>query len=702
MKTRISKISIQISLFAVVFYTLLFQSAAVWAQPGPNGDLPENMVIFVDRSINLPITERNIVRSDLNGANLDTLAVQFGEAVNLSYIVATNEYMAFDPNRSRIIRIHPDFSGYTLVRDRITEVVLALDYDTERDRYFYSRFGATPATRGMFYFDGPNGDPQQFDNRESRHIMFHADSNAVYYAIDGTGIVKHQFDRDERSVLIPFNNATRGMHLDTQRNELYIVHSNNLYRFNLNTSGAQAEEVMFLGFGVNMNLSVSMNDSEQILYASATSGWSVNIIYEIPLNDLDSEVEFSIPFTNQVQELHYNPVRNELVVTDLRDASLLPSYLKGYDLDRKITRNYTLISLIDVAVDPEAGIIYGLDNTHLGIFDSGSTTSVLFKMDIHGGNREILYEFNHPQREIKLDPVNNRLLILGFGDKFDEMNIWSYDLDGPRDQIPEVRLNFDSSQFQTGRVLYFDADYERDIVFVNLRDEGIFACPAEEDCEMIKEQPQVSGAYEMGRLAYNPDDEVLYFFVYEMSGISITHRIEYVSYDGTNSGTLYELPWFIDAFEYDRTMGKLVWSLITPAQDYTLRYLDPNAAGTLQSRIFFSGRDIRGMGFVIGNPSSVSVDGEGIDLPVHASLMQNYPNPFNPSTSIRFELPESSEVRLAVYDLTGRLVQVLEQGHRAAGVHTVSFDAGSLASGVYLYRLETPGFSQTMKMTLIK
>lgn len=83
-------------------------------------------------------------------------------------------------------------------------------------------------------------------------------------------------------------------------------------------------------------------------------------------------------------------------------------------------------------------------------------------------------------------------------------------------------------------------------------------------------------------------------------------------------------------------------------------------------------------------------------------LFQNYPNPFNPATTIRFELPASSEVRLDVYDLMGRRVQTLVNNTLAAGLHSVSFDASNLASGAYIYRLQAGAFQQNRVMTLMK
>lgn len=90
------------------------------------------------------------------------------------------------------------------------------------------------------------------------------------------------------------------------------------------------------------------------------------------------------------------------------------------------------------------------------------------------------------------------------------------------------------------------------------------------------------------------------------------------------------------------------------------------------------------------------------DLPSIIELFQNYPNPFNPSTHLSFSLPESEAVRLVIYDLLGREIEVLVQEKLPAGHHQYTFDASSLASGVYLYRLESSKGIHTKKMTLIK
>lgn len=102
--------------------------------------------------------------------------------------------------------------------------------------------------------------------------------------------------------------------------------------------------------------------------------------------------------------------------------------------------------------------------------------------------------------------------------------------------------------------------------------------------------------------------------------------------------------------------------------------------------------------------TSRSVDTEEVvsELPNGYALEQNYPNPFNPTTSIAFSLPQSAQVNLTVYDVLGRRVATLVNGQLAAGQHQVQFEASSLPSGMYLYRLSTPAGSMTQKMMLLK
>jgi glucuronoarabinoxylan endo-1,4-beta-xylanase len=83
-------------------------------------------------------------------------------------------------------------------------------------------------------------------------------------------------------------------------------------------------------------------------------------------------------------------------------------------------------------------------------------------------------------------------------------------------------------------------------------------------------------------------------------------------------------------------------------------------------------------------------------------LYQNYPNPFNPSTTIKYELPRTSQVNLSVFDILGREVSLLVNDKRDAGVYEVKFDGSNLASGVYVYRLMAGGVVQSRKLMILK
>ncbi|MEP0861742.1 MAG: T9SS type A sorting domain-containing protein [Ignavibacterium sp.] len=91
-----------------------------------------------------------------------------------------------------------------------------------------------------------------------------------------------------------------------------------------------------------------------------------------------------------------------------------------------------------------------------------------------------------------------------------------------------------------------------------------------------------------------------------------------------------------------------------------------------------------------------------VTSPAKFELAQNYPNPFNPTTAISYTIPQSGNVKLAVYNLLGQEVAVLVNDFREAGTYDVEFNASNLNSGVYLYKLEANGLTFTKKMTLLK
>ena len=105
---------------------------------------------------------------------------------------------------------------------------------------------------------------------------------------------------------------------------------------------------------------------------------------------------------------------------------------------------------------------------------------------------------------------------------------------------------------------------------------------------------------------------------------------------------------------------------------------------------------------LILNRGEVTSNEELGGLPRTFDLEQNYPNPFNPTTQINYAVPEQSDVQIEVYNVIGRRVATLVNREMAPGNYTVNFDASSLSSGMYFYRLKAGSTLLTKKMTLIK
>jgi hypothetical protein len=101
------------------------------------------------------------------------------------------------------------------------------------------------------------------------------------------------------------------------------------------------------------------------------------------------------------------------------------------------------------------------------------------------------------------------------------------------------------------------------------------------------------------------------------------------------------------------------------------------------------------------------------ELPSSMKIWQNYPNPFNPTTTISFEIAETSkglktfEIYLRIYDVTGKLVKTLIDDELKSGYHSVIWDGkdergNSVESGIYIYKLQADNYTETRRMTLLR
>jgi hypothetical protein len=190
--------------------------------------------------------------------------------------------------------------------------------------------------------------------------------------------------------------------------------------------------------------------------------------------------------------------------------------------------------------------------------------------------------------------------------------------------------------------------------------------------------------------------------------------VEFTSFTGAFVGNNVELKWTTATelnnrgFEIQRSANGSPFATVafvegkgttTEIQQYS--YTDRN----VESRINYGYR-LKQIDYN-GNLEYSSVVNVGFTLPLEFVLEQNYPNPFNPSTSIAYSVPVKSDVTLEVYNLIGQKITTLVQGEVEAGKHTATFNASSMSSGLYLFKLTATGengaqFTSSKKMTLLK
>ncbi len=170
---------------------------------------------------------------------------------------------------------------------------------------------------------------------------------------------------------------------------------------------------------------------------------------------------------------------------------------------------------------------------------------------------------------------------------------------------------------------------------------------------------------------------------------------------------VYELTWSggdykqAKSYQLEKSVNNSDFQEVGSAQadnSYEKKYSLFDARDASADIIYYRIKQVNTDGSVVYS-SQVKI-GQGITEPF--IVEQNYPNPFNPRTSIVVDLLEDSDVEIIIYNLEGKEISKLFKGFLTKGNHKFSFDASELSSGVYLYKVSTPDYSDTKKMILTK
>lgn len=193
---------------------------------------------------------------------------------------------------------------------------------------------------------------------------------------------------------------------------------------------------------------------------------------------------------------------------------------------------------------------------------------------------------------------------------------------------------------------------------------------------------------------------------------STDYGLNWVTFTAPGTGTAFSFVSALSRFWYAR--GSSIYISTDNGSNFALDYTAP--AGTVYHISMFYNATVNPgamiwYGYAVRSNGGISryyyeiitgINPISNEIPKEYKLYQNYPNPFNPSTKIDYAISKSGFVSLKVYDILGREISTVVNEHKDAGYYSVTFDGSQLSSGVYFYRLESNGFSDTKRMIIMK
>lgn len=379
--------------------------------------------------------------------------------------------------------------------------------------------------------------------------------------------------------------------------------------------------------------------------------WELNedtVIAEVPVMWAAEYYGYSYdPFSSNYVEgyfvIYLDIVTGEIIYSDSEIYG--DSFSSHITFDEAVDLADSLINALPNEVDVMGGITH-YTNISITFKEAKKKVSDSFKAKVTA-----VMEDNGPLPAITIQPD-------GYAYSWE---IYLYD--GTKDSV--IVLNVTEFDVFISEILG-EEDIEEDVVFSDMMPLPFTHIDSDSAAKLIDAE---------GALAFRTSMEESDLDWYWESELQLLHQ--YWDYPPNPTPTA-PITWRAEyyAWAYDNDVEEFYYDSLTV-------YLDAETGAVLYSTV------------VVSND-------EEPDTPDRFSLSQNYPNPFNPSTNIPFQLSEASKVEISVYSILGQKVATIVNELYPAGSHSIQWNAQDLASGVYIYRMQAGGFTQTRKFVLLK
>lgn len=595
--------------------------------------------------------------TDADGANYD-IKYMGAQNARQSYLDTTNKRIFW--NTTDHIRLASlDYSSFEIVTTG-TGLLGGIFYDADTDYLWWTE----KAAKKIIRLDLSTGDKMDIldesDGLESpTGIIFHG--GFLYWADDESNTINRSAaDGEDLTVLIADAGTAKDLDIDPENEWIYWANTDNISR-----AGIDGENIESILTGSVLQFSLDII-TQKIYYANTTGMGGDLKVYDIEEQTTETLSEIFRDFSNP-RGLNINPGDG---IYHVGEKEILK-----YDF--KADSNIVAITNFQpdhIVADFDEEMVFWTDRTTKAIYKADSDFSAIeiFSEDMNdfnafGGlaidadNNFIFYSLDNVVYRNTYDGLNPDSLYNAFiraGSMVaDPVNEELYFLDTSNHPASLMKVNYDGS----GEEILID-----------------------------------KAVSDPKSLVLDLQNEFIYFsrFIFGRGVIERTNL------DGSGRISLF------DSNDGEPIAGLLALSLDINNGDLYYGSADILYKTAVDSSGFsevYSDTPTQVFGITVNIPTKAGTGIEKSNVPKTTTLHQNYPNPFNPATVISYQLTVMSEVRLDIFDLVGRKVATLLNGERkSAGNHSITFDASSLSSGIYIYRLQSGNSILTQKMTLIK